>query len=280
MSTDGLAVLAALGAAVAWGSGDFGGGLAARRTASLRVVLLAQLIGTAILVGLALISGGPLPPWPAAGLAAVGGLAGGLGLVLLYRALAIGPMGVVAPLTAVVSGLLPVIIGIALEGWPSPAQVAGFALALGAVWIIANPGAGGHLRSRALLLALTSGVGFAVFLTIMARLNLYGAYWPLVIGRLASIALLATILLVTSPPRSPGRLPWAFIALAGLGDTGGNVLFVVATQFGRLDVAAVISSLYPAATVLLARAFLDERLTSRQTAGLVLALLAIGLIAI
>lgn len=280
MSSELLSVLVALGAAVAWGTGDFAGGLASRRVDSLRVVVWAQIIGTAVLLAVALLRGDPLPPWPIAGLAAVAGLAGGVGLVMLYQALAIGPMGVVAPLTAAVAGLLPVFAGIFFEGWPAAIQLAGFALALAAVWIIAGGGDGGRLQPRALVLALVSGVGFAVFLTVMARLNSYGAYWPLVFGRAASIVLLAGLALVSSAPRPAGRLPWGLIALAGLGDTAGNVLFVVATQLGRLDVAAVISSLYPAATVLLAQAFLDERLTPRQVVGVVLALVAIVLIAL
>jgi drug/metabolite transporter (DMT)-like permease len=280
MTTELLAIAASLAAAVAWGSGDFGGGLASRRLDSLRVVVLAQIIGTAALVALALFSGDPLPPWPAAALAAVAGLGGGLGLLMLYQALAIGPMGVVAPLTAAVAGVLPVIVGILLEGWPGVWQVGGFLLALGAVWIIAGSGSRSAIQPRALALALTSGVGFAVFLTVMARLSPYGVYWPLVIGRAASITLLLAILAWRRTPRAGGPLPWGLIAVAGLGDTAGNLLFVIATTLGRLDVAAVISSLYPAATVLLARAFLDERLTPRQLVGVVLALLAIVLIAL
>jgi drug/metabolite transporter (DMT)-like permease len=275
-----LAIAASLAAAVAWGSGDFGGGLASRRLDSLRVVVLAQIIGTAGLVAFALFSGDLLPPWPAAALAAVAGLGGGLGLLMLYQALAIGPMGVVAPLTAAVSGMLPVIVGILLEGWPGAWQMGGFLLALGAVWIIAGPSSRNALQPRALALALASGVGFAVFLTVMAWLAPYGVYWPLVIARAASITLLVSILLWRHGPQASGPLPWGLIAVAGLGDTAGNVLFVISTILGRLDAAAVISSLYPAATVLLARTFLDERLTPRQLVGVVLALLAIVLIAL
>jgi drug/metabolite transporter (DMT)-like permease len=280
MTTELLAIAASLAAAVAGGSGDFGGGLASRRLDSLRVVVLAQIIGTAGLVAFALFSGDPLPPSPAAALAAVAGLGGGLGLLMLYQALAIGPMGVVAPLTAAVSGMLPVVVGILLEGWPGAWQMGGFLLALGAVWIIAGPSSRNAIQLRALALALASGVGFAVFLTVMARLAPYGVYWPLVIARAASIMLLVSILLARRGPRASGPLPWGLIAVAGLGDTAGNVLFVIATTLGRLDAAAVISSLYPAATVLLARAFLDERLTPRQLVGVVLALLAIVLIAL
>jgi drug/metabolite transporter (DMT)-like permease len=159
-------------------------------------------------------------------------------------------------------------------------QVGGFVLALGAVWIIAGSGSRSAIQPRALALALTSGVGFAVFLTVMARLAPYGVYWPLVIGRAASITLLLAILVWRRTPQPGGPLPWGLIAVAGLGDTAGNLLFVIASTLGRLDVAAVISSLYPAATVLLARAFLDERLTPRQLVGVLLALLAIVLIAL
>ncbi len=281
MTTQLLAVLASLAAAVAWGSGDFGGGLAARRLDSLRVVILAQIIGTAGLLGFTLLSGDPLPDDRTIAWAAVAGLGGGFGLVALYQALAIGPMGVVAPLTAVVSGVVPVVLGIALEGWPSPWQIGGFLLAIVAVWLVSSPGRHQEpVSSRALLLSVLSGLGFTVFLTILAQLGDEGARWPLVFARFASIAFLAVLLVVRSTPRTAEPIPWLLIVLAGVGDTAGNVLFVVATQLGRLDIAAVISSLYPAATVLLARAFLNERLAQRQIVGVVLTLIAFVLIAI
>lgn len=282
MASELLAIIASLGAAVAWGSADFGGGLASRRMDSLRVVFLAQIIGMVALLGFALAAGHPFPPWSVAIASGLAGLAGGIGLLLLYQALAIGPMGVVAPLTAAVSGILPVLVGIALEGWPAPVQLVGFVVALVAVWIIASPG-GSSARPdpKALALSVLSGIGFAIFLTVIARLNSYGAFWPLVAARAASIALLALMVVVTGKKaESGGAIPWVLIAMAGLGDTAGNVLFVASTQLGRLDVAAVISSLYPAATVLLARFFLDERLSARQIVGVVLALIAIALIAL
>lgn len=280
MATELLSVMASLAAAVAWGSGDFGGGLASRTFDALRVVILAQLVGTTVLLVIALVSGDPLPPWPLIIVAALAGLAGSVGLMLLYEALAIGPMGVVAPLAAAVSGALPALVGIVLEGWPGVTQLGGFVIALIAVWVISSPGEQAELSRRALVLAITAGAGFAVFLTVMARLGSYGTYWPLVTGRVASITLLGALVLARSTPRTGGPIPWALIVLAGLGDTAGNVFFVQAAQLGRLDVAAVISSLYPAATLLLARGFLDERLAPRQLVGVGLALVAIILIAI
>ncbi len=279
------AVLSGLASAICWGAGDFAGGLAGRRAAAVRVVLASQFVGTLALVGLGLALRQPWPPPAALLTGAVAGLAGGVGLLLLYLSLARGAMGVAAPLTAVAAGGIPLLVGLLTEGLPGPAQLAGFALALIAIWVIAR-GDGERFRLADVGLPLLAGVGFGVFLALMGRLpDGVGFAWPLVAGRGASIVLMGSSLLLSRGAGEQGGrgavvFPWGLAALAGLGDTAGNAFFVLSAQLGRLDVAAVLSALYPAATVLLARLVLDERLTRRQGVGVGLALGAVVLIAL
>lgn len=279
------AILSGLAAAVFWGTGDFAGGLAGRRAVAVRVVLDSQLVGMLALVLLGLALRQPWPPPGALLTGAVAGLAGSVGLLLLYLSLARGAMGVAAPLTAVAAGGIPLLVGMLTEGLPGPPQLAGFMLALVAIWVIAG-GDGGRLRLGDLGLPLMAGVGFGAFLAMMGRLpDGIGFTWPLVVGRLASVGLMGSVVLLRRGAGGQGRkreagYPWGLVALAGLGDTAGNAFFVLASQLGRLDVAAVLSALYPAATVLLARVVLGERLTRRQGVGVGLALGAVVLIAL
>ncbi len=278
------AILAGLASALLWGAGDFVGGLASRQTAAVRVVLASQFVGTLALVGLGLALRQPWPPWVVLLTGAVAGLAGGVGLLLLYLSLARGIMGIAAPLTAVAAGGIPLLVGLLREGWPRPTQLIGFLLALAAIWIISQAGDGGRLRLGDVALPLMAGVGFGVFLAIIGQLDqTIGFAWPLVAGRVASMGLMSGAILlgkgrVASGGDSARAFPRLLAALAGLGDTGGNAFFVLSAQLGRLDVAAVLSALYPAATVALARVALGERMTPRQNVAVGLALGAVVLI--
>ena len=299
MVTDVVAVFSGLVAAVAWGAGDFAGGLASRRAAAIRVVMVSQLVGVLALIalGIGLRQPAPLPADLRWGLWA--GLAGGLGLLLLYLSLARAKMGVAAPLTAVAAGGIPLLVGFLTEGLPSLAQLGGFALALVAIWVISRPDNAGGFRLRDALLPLLAGVGFGSFMALIGQVSEgAGFVWPLVATRAASMSTLLVVWLVARGRRraaadsdegvlglllaAPAAMPFPLLlaALAGLGDTAGNAFFALSAQVGRLDVAAVLSALYPAATVLLARLVLDERLTLRQILGVVLALAAVALIAI
>lgn len=294
-----MAVLSGLVAAVAWGAGDFAGGLASRRAAAIRVVMVSQFVGVLALIalGIGLRQPAPLPADLRWGLLA--GLAGGLGLLLLYLSLARAKMGVAAPLTAVAAGGIPLLVGFLTEGLPSLVQLGGFALALVAIWVISRPDDAGSFRPRDALLPLLAGVGFGGFMALIGQVSQgAGFVWPLVATRAASMSTLLVVWLVARGRRraaadsdegvlglllaAPAAMPFPLLlaALAGLGDTAGNAFFALSAQVGRLDVAAVLSSLYPAATVLLARMVLDERLTARQILGVVLALAAVALIAI
>lgn len=281
MSNTPLAGIAfGLAAASSWGAGDFCGGLAARRTHVFSVVILSQTVGLALLILSALLLSEPLPVLSDILWGAVAGLVGTVGLVALYRGLAAGPMGVVAPMAAIVTVILPLIYGLFLEGMPALTQLLGFALALCAVLLITRPGRGARIEVRHLALPLIAGLGFGVFLILIDHVSATAVLWPLAAARGASIPVLFVASVLAHQPVRPASSLIPPIALVGLFDTGGNALYALAAHAGRLDVAAVLGSLYPAMTVVLARLVLKERLSRQQGLGLVLALLAVALIAL
>ncbi len=271
-----------LASAVSWGAGDFSGGWASKHNHVYGVVLLSQMVGALFLVGVALLLAEPFPRPLDLAYGGVAGIGGTIGLAALYRGLAGGRMGMVAPVAAVVTAILPVIVSILVEGAPAILQLVGFGLALVGVWLIsARHGKSEEIRPGELGLALLAGIGFGIFLILIDRVSAGAILWPLVAARVASISLLVIVVAVTSPLK---KLPTAaglpVIILAGLFDTGGNTFFALATQTGRLDVAAILSSLYPAVTIALAWLILKERLLPQQWGGVAAALLAIALISI
>lgn len=280
-----LAVAYGLASAAVWGAGDFSGGLATRRGNVYGVVLLSQAVGLFCLLGLALLLEGALPPARDLLFGAVAGIAGMLGLLALYAGLARGQMGVVAPLTAVLSSIIPVIVGIITEGAPPVWVLLGFGLAVTAVWLFSSGGKTGRIKLAELALALLAGLGFSLFFIFIDQVTIGAVFWPLVAARLAAVPLLLLFVTVQQQranarwkPPATHLLP--IIALAGILDSGGNYFFTLAAQSGRLDIAAVLASLYPASTVLLARLILKEKLGSRQWLGVVMALVALVLIAL
>ncbi|MDJ0784526.1 MAG: EamA family transporter [Desulfosarcinaceae bacterium] len=278
MSPDIMAVTYGVSSALSWGAGDFSGGLATRRGSVLTVVLCSQLVGGMLLVGLALVSGDTLPPWSALRYGAAAGLAGAVGLIALYRGLAGGRMGIVAPLSAVVTALLPIAVSTVKEGLPGGVQICGFIIALMAVMALSYEGGGTACRWHELGLPLLAGIGFGLFFIWIDTATETQLLWPLVAARAASVSLVAAMLLLQRPVRTLSRPLWFWICLTGILDAAGNAFFAMAAQLGRLDVSAVLASLYPAATVLLAWAFLKERLLKHQWAGITAALLALALI--
>jgi drug/metabolite transporter (DMT)-like permease len=263
--------------AAAWGAGDFSGGLASKRADVFRVVAGAHACGLVLMLALAWLSREPYPPLATLGWGVAAGISGAFGIAALYRGLAIGRMGLVAPVASVITAVLPVLVGMKTEGAPDRYQFAGFALALVSIWFIARPE--GELDShRGLGLAVLAGVMFGLFLISGKQAGHHGVFWPLVAARVASTALM--LLIVAFLPRDPRPLRAVAIPvlMAGLADSGANALFIAATQHGRLDVASVLSSLYPASTVILARVLLKERISRMQNLGMIGALVAVGLI--
>ena len=268
-------------AALVWGAGDFCGGLATRRAPPFSVVLVAEITGAVLLLLAALAWRQPLPNLPTLGWSAGAGLSGAIGLVALYTALARGHMGVVAPTSAVIAALVPIIASAFLEGAPDTTQMLGFAVALLAVWLLSGTGAGAGRRAGSiheLRLALLAGLGFGFYFVLIDRADALSGFWNLTFARSFAAVVLAALMLVIRHPLLPQRDVLPLNALNGTLDAGGNLFFVLAAQSGRLDVASVLASLYPGTTVLLAWLVLGERLSRPQTVGVAAALLAIILI--
>jgi drug/metabolite transporter (DMT)-like permease len=275
------AVIFGLAAAASWGAGDFSGGMATKRSHVYLVVWLSHIVGLAGLLLLILLFGEPFPAWWDLFIGTLAGIAGAVGVLALYTGLAQGRMGVVAPLTAVITAVVPVVFGLFLEGLPQLHQLAGFAVALFAVWLISsdNGDAPAGLHWVDLRLPIIGGLGFGLFFIFIDQVSDNAILWPLVGARAASI-LMMTVLVLTARRRArPSPTQFGWMALAGIFDAGGNAFFALATSLGRLDVATILSSLYPATTVLLAWFILHEHLSRRQGVGVAAALAAVILIA-
>lgn len=265
-----MSVPAALPSAVAYGVGDFAGGLASRQAPVVTVTIVAQLAGLlTLLPALWLLPGDPSAA--GFGFGAGAGLAGTAGLLCYFRGLAVGPMGVVAPLSAVVGAGLPLIVGLLAGERLGPVALVAVAVALVAILLATAGARSAPARGRGLLLALAAGAGFGLFFIGLDATPPGSGLWPLLAGRVVSTTLLAAVLLVHRPGGIGGARNLAIGS--GVADTVANVLFLVATRLGDLGVSAVLVSLYPVVVVLLARIVLRERLTGLQltSAGLALA---------
>lgn len=277
-----MAVLLGLVAAGAFGAADFLGGLATKRSPVMSVLLFVQLVGLTLAAALVALDGGPLPARRDIALAMVGGSVGVTSLGLFYRALATGRMGVVAPLTAVITAVVPVGWGLGHGERPSGLTLAGVVIAILAVAIVARePDTVDALTERLaqpVLLALTSGVGFGITVTTFSEISEASGFWPLVFLRIPGALALATILAVTGRFALPREAGTAIVVGGGVLDLTGNVAIIQAFREGLTSVVAPVSALFPAATVVLARFVLKERLTRMQVAGLALALFGLALI--
>lgn len=267
-----------IGSATTWGIGDFAGGLAAKKANVFGVVSLAYLLGFFLMLAGALISGERFTAARSLWWALGAGLVGGVALSAFYRGLAIGDMGIVAPVAAVLTAALPVLFAAWGEGLPRTSQLMGFGLALVSLWLISKPeGMSGH--PRGLGLALISGVGFGGYLIFIRMAGTTALFWPLAVARASASCSAALFALFTGQFALPRRNSLLMSATAGAFDVAGVVLFVMATRYGRLDVTAVLASLYPAITVILAHFVLKETLKPHQRLGMMAALVSVILIA-
>ncbi len=280
MSQEFIAVLYGLGAAVSWGTGDFSGGLATKTTNVYGVLLVANIIGLGILATVTFWLGHFVPCWYPMLMGAAAGIASCLGLAALYKGLADGQMGIVAPLTAVIAAVLPVVFGMRLEGAPSGLQITGFVFAFGAIWLLASSGRSQKTVWQSLILPMVAGLSFGLTYILIDQASEETVLWPLIAARCSAIAALIMVLALSRTATLPSPRSLPVVGLAGLGDTGGTTLYALAAHTGRLDISAVLASMYPAATVMLAWIILKEKLTGSQRAGIVVALLALALIAV
>ncbi len=279
-----MAIALALSAALAYGSADFVGGLAARRTSPLVTAFGAQVTGLVVLLvampflGPASFTGRDLA------FGAAAGVFGGAGIVLLYRALAAGPMSVVAPTTALAASVVPILAGVVLGERPGPLAFVGIAVSLVAVVLITRERVSEHhvpAGRQVLALALGGGAIFGMFFVLLHQTGDEAGLWPLLAARLASVPLIAVLVARQVGFGSFGvpRLTRPVI-ISGTLDMGANICYLIALRHGMLSVVAALTGLYPASTILLAQSHLRERLHAPQVVGLGVAACAAVMIAL
>ena len=291
--------LPALAAAILWGGGDFSGGMGVKSAgggvrAALRVVLLSHLTSFVVLVAIARIRGDAFPhgAYLAWGIGA--GVAGGLSLTCFYTALSRGAMGASAAVSGLLAAAIPAAVSMGREGSPGALPMLGFAVAGMAIWLIAaGPASDSGLASdsargagrETAVLAMLAGVGFGIYFVALKMAGPAGVVWPMATARMGSLSTCSLVFLGLRVGGGKaeavrfGRRAAGWALSTALLDTSGNLLFLAATRAGRLDVAAVLASLYPASTILLAALALGERPTRRQAIGMATAVAAVAMIA-
>jgi drug/metabolite transporter (DMT)-like permease len=283
-----------LAAAAFWGASDFLGGLATRKANVVMVVAMAHSLSLVMLLLMALVTRAPLPPERFALLGLCAGSFGGVALILYYQALSLGEMGLTTALTGLLTALVPVAYSFLTQGWPTSTQIAGFVLAAVAITLIAYAPAG-RPRPLALGLATLAGLAFGVFLVVLKIGSTHSVIWQLIFSRMASatlaVAIAAWVMVRSASKSANGRgADWRrqvtanrFLLVAGAAgvlEATGSLLYMQSAREGRLDVAAVLASLYPVVTIVLAAWFLKERTTASQAVGMALALGAVVLVSL
>jgi drug/metabolite transporter (DMT)-like permease len=273
-----MSYLLGLLSAIVWGAGDFCGGLASRRAALLSVLIVAEFTGFFLLVVAAFLVNETFLVRVAFGYSVAAGLSGTIGLGCLYRGLAIGRASIVAPVSAVIGAAIPALFTAYMQGLPGPLKVAGFVLALAAI-VLASQSSHKAKSQNALPFGLLAGVGFGGFFILIDQASgQHSTFFPLAIARGFPIPIMFLICFVRKLPVVPSLPAVPLVVFTGILDAAGTVFFLLSSTFGRLDVATILSSLYPASTVILSRLVLREQISVLQKLGVVLALAAILLI--
>jgi uncharacterized membrane protein len=284
--------LIALAAAALWGGGDFSGGMGVKNAggtmgAALRVVLLSHAMSFSVLLVFAWLRGDAFPHGAPLAWGLVAGVTAGISLTCFYVALSRGAMGASAALSGLLAAAIPAVVSGFSEGSPGLLRMAGFAVAGIAIWMIAaGPNAEAKPADRGTFwLAMAGGVGFGIYFVALKLAGTTGVIWPLATARMGSLSVCLLMLLAvsfaTKDSGAKARMTRTAVLWAmstALLDTSGNLLFIEATRAGRLDVAAVLASLYPASTILMAAWMLRERPTRRQGLGMAAAAVAVVMI--
>ncbi|GAA4238957.1 DMT family transporter [Actinomadura meridiana] len=287
-----MVTILALGAALAYGVADFLGGAVSRKSTALRVLVWAVPAGLLVVAVSALVHGGSMEAAPMAW-GFLGGVCGGAGMMTFYRALARGPMSVVAPVSALAGAVLPVGVGTLRGERLDVAVLLGVLLCLVAIGLVSmeprkgdapSPGRRRLLDSGPLTAAV-SGTCFGIFFVLLKTAGDGTGLWPIVGARVGTLAVVVAALAVVAArgdlgPPVPGRTLLLLALLSGALDAGANVLYFVAVHAGMLSLAAVLTSLYPAITVLLARIAYSERLQAVQRIGMAIAIAGVALVTV
>lgn len=275
-----LGAFYALIAAALYGGADFSGGFATRRFNQYQVLWLSSLMGALVLFVLALLWGEGLPTAKSIFYASLASIFGAIGLATLYNALSVGRASIVAPASAVVAAAVPVIFAAIVEGLPDLLTGAGFILAAAGIWLTTRTKVlEGEAQHDGLLPGVLSGLAFGGFFIFLAQVEPGPIFSPLIFGKLSAASLGLLFLLLKKIPLPPVTAS-PFALLAGFLDVLANVLYLVATNLTRVDIAAVLVCTYPAGTVILAMIILKEKVTRTQAVGVLICLVAIALIII
>ena len=266
-----------MAAVLAWGTSDFLGGYATRRANAFLFTVVVNLGGLLLVGTLASATHAPFPPARSAAWVLAGGISGGAALAIFYRALSSGRMGLTAPVAAVLGAAIPAVFSMFTEGLPGRIPLLGFVLAAIGLWLITRTEDGS--TPEGIGLAVLAGIGFASFYLCVRQAGDVSALWIASLTRTGGLIVTCADRLAAGNFRdiTPAGVRWGVVT--GCIDSLGTILFVHASQTGRLDEAVVISSLYPAVTVLLARLFLKEHFTRWRFVGLLAALAAVPMIA-
>jgi drug/metabolite transporter (DMT)-like permease len=271
----------ALMAAVVWGAGDFSGAIATRKSNVSGALVISHGIGMVLLLVVSFARAETITNEREVALGVVCGVLIGIGLAALYRSFAVGRMSLVAPIAAVLSAIIPVLFGIFTEGLPTPLQLIGFVLALGGIVFISRSTAStkGH---GGIIWAVVAGVSVGFYFILMQQVEAEALFVPLTIVRVVSFAMMLIFALISyrSITWIPKGVALPLAMLAGIMDVTGSALYVLAGEYGRLDVVAMLAALYPASTVILARLILKEQSTRAQNLSILAILIAIALVTI
>lgn len=278
-----LSILYGIASSLSWGAGDFAGGLASRKVGAYRAVLYADFFGLLIVIAALIFYRESFPSTKIALYSFISGILGSFGLLVLYYSLSIGQMSIAAPVSVLFAALLPVMYAAFTEGLPSAIQFIGFALALAAVWLISQGDDGFHVKKLSdLKFPILAGVGFGCYFIFIhnAVSDPDALLWPMILSRLAGTLMVFSIVLARRESFPVPRNAWGVVGINAALDLGGNFFFILASKTGRLDIAAILSSLYPGATVILAWLILKEHIARKQAIGILLAFAAIYLFTI
>lgn len=275
-----LGIIFALASAATWGTGDFSGGVAAKTRDHFQVVFLMTIPGVIMLAIIAFMSGERMPSVADMLWAAAAGSCGALGIASLYRGLSLHNAAVVAPAAAAIGAGLPVAFNSFSMGLPDRAKMIGFLLALVGIWLVSKPSDGSPRKiSDGLFHAVVAGAGFGGYFILLAQVEQGLVFGPLTFAKSASLSV-AFVALLLRRDRIPALTSSPLALFAGVFDAGGNAFYMLARQYTRLDVAAVLASMYPAVTVVLASLILKEKVRAYQGIGVFLCLAAIALISV
>ena len=294
-----LPIVYSLISVVCWGTSDFTGGYASKRSDAFLITLCAHLSGSALMLTSALVTHAPVPDRASQLWALLAGTMGGTALAIFYRTLAGGKMGLTAPVAALIGAAIPTAFGMMTEGIPGKLPIVGFLLAAAGIWLISRPEerppilsncrprtaddgvlAGDGKRPEGIATAVLCGVGFAGFMLSINQVGNSSVVWSAAYSRSASLVVVGLIVLARRQPIRLDRRGALLALLAGAIDVTGTALFIRADQTGRLDSAVVITSLYPAVTVILARLILKEHFHRWRALGILASLVAVPLIAL